>query len=146
MTMTASNPALIAAGVLSLVASGLHLAIIFGGAGWYRFFGAGERFARAAERGEVWPGIATFGIALVLFVWALYAFSGAGALPALPMLRTGLVLITAVYLLRGAVVLPLLLFARGTLTPFVVWSSLICLGYGLVHLLGVLRMPGVPME
>jgi len=146
MSIANSNPALIVAGVLSLVASGLHVAIIFGGAGWYRFFGAGERFARAAEQGEAWPDIATFGIALVLFVWALYAFSGAGALPALPMLRAALIAITAVYLLRGAVLLPVLLFSRSQLTPFVVWSSLICLGYGAVHLLGLLRMPAVPLE
>ena len=45
-----------------------------------------------------------------------------------------------------AAVVAVVLFARSKLTPFVGWSSLICLGYGLVHLLGVLRMPAVPLE
>ena len=48
--------------------------------------------------------------------------------------------ITGVYLLRGFASLPLLLFARSKATPFLVWSSLVCIGFGLVHLLGVLQV------
>lgn len=29
--------------------------------------------------------------------------------------------------------------AAGALTPFVVWSSLICFGYGVVHLVGLVQ-------
>jgi hypothetical protein len=47
-------------------------------------------------------------IALLLFVWAAYAFSGAGLLRRLPLLRTGLVTISAVYLLRGLAPVPML--------------------------------------
>jgi hypothetical protein len=104
------NPWLVGAGLLSAAAALLHLAIIVGGPDWYRFFGAGEGMARMAEQGSARPTLITLGIAAVLAIWAAYAFAGAGLLPRLPLLRTALVAITAVYLLRGLVILPLLAF------------------------------------
>ena len=130
------NIALIAGGLLSAAASLLHVACIFGGPDWYRFFGAGEGVAQAAERGEILPALMTAGIAAILAIWAAYAFSGAGLLPRLPLLRTGLVVISAIYLLRGLVLIPALLINRGEVMPFVLWSSLIVLAYGLAYAVG----------
>ena len=130
---------LLLAGTLSAVASLLHLGVILGGPGWYRFFGAGEGMARMAERGDPKAALVTLGIAGVLAVWATYAFSGAGLVPRLPLLRTGLVIISGIYLLRGLVLIPAVaLNPRGAagVTPFVWWSSLIVLAYGLVHAIG----------
>lgn len=129
----AHNPALIVGGVLSAAASVLHLAVIVGGPAWYRFFGAGEGMARMAEQGSWTPVVITLGIAGVLAVWAAYAFSGAGLIPRLPLLRTALVLISAVYLLRGLVLIPAFALNPGGVTPFVLWSSLIVLVYGLAY-------------
>ena len=53
----AANPFLIAGGVLSALASLLHIAVIAGGPAWYRFFGAGEGMARMAERDAVTHGM-----------------------------------------------------------------------------------------
>jgi hypothetical protein len=125
--------------VLSAIAALLHLGIIAGGPAWYRFFGAGERFARAAAQGKVYPTLVTLGIATVLGVWAAYALAGAGLIGALPMLKAALVFITAVYIVRGLGYAPLVLAKGGRVTPFVVWSSIICLAYGLVHLLGLVQ-------
>ena len=131
---------LIAAGCLSLAAAAVHLATIVGGPDWYRFFGAGEPIAQAAERGSWVPGAMTLGIATVLTVWAGYAFAGAGLLRRLPLLRTGLVVITAIYLLRGAMLFFPQTFNRPDLSPaFMFWSSLIVLGFGLIYLIGTLR-------
>ena len=135
----AYNLWLIIAAVLSGIASLLHVAIVFGGAPWYRFFGAGERMACAAEARRVYPAAVTFAIALVLAGWAAYALAGAGVLPALPWLKLALVGITGVYLLRGLAIVPLFVFARDKATPFLIWSSVICIGYGVVHLTGVLQ-------
>lgn len=95
------NGWLVTAGILSAFASLLHVGVIIGGPDWYRFFGAGEEMARAAEHGSSMPGLVTAAIALILSIWALYAFSAAGLVRRLPLLRTALVLITSVYLLRG---------------------------------------------
>lgn len=118
----------------------LHLACIVGGPDWYRFLGAGEGMARAAERGDWRPASITIGIAALLALAAAYAFSGAGLIARLPLLRIGLVVISAVYLLRGLVVLmPSALGRPDLTTAFLVWSSLIVLFYGLVHAIGTWR-------
>jgi hypothetical protein len=134
------NGWLIAAAVLSGIAALLHVAIILGGAPWYRFFGAGERMAQDAATGRQYPAVVTSGIAALLSLWAAYALSGAGVLPALPLLKLGLVGITAVYSARGLAIIPLLALARNKATPFFVWSSLICVGYGAVHLVGLVQV------
>jgi hypothetical protein len=131
------NLALALAGLGSLAASLLHLACIAGGPDWYRFFGAGERMARMAERGHWYPTALTLGIAAVLFAWALYAWSGAGLIPRLPLLRAGLCAITGVYLLRALAFVPLKTVFPGNSDAFWYWSSGICLGLALLHALGL---------
>ena len=137
--------ALLIAGALNLLAALVHIAVVLGGPSWYRFFGAGEAMAVMAEKGLLKPGIITLGIAFVLIIWAIYAFSGAGFLPALPFTRVVLSLISAIYLIRGLV---------GMVAPFIsnhpqikqnsksfwVWSSIICLVIGAFHLVGVVAI------
>ena len=131
-----NNPWLIAAGSMSAAAALAHLAVIAGGPDWYRFFGAGEGVARAAERGELVAPLVTIGIASVLLIWSAYAFSGAGVIPRLPLLRLGLVTITAIYLVRALWIIPgLPLLGRSA--TFVLISSAIVLVVGVTHAIGV---------
>jgi hypothetical protein len=139
MTIT-YNAALVLAACLSAVAALLHVAIIVGGAPWYRFFGAGERMASAAAAGRWYPALVTLAIAIVLGAWAAYALSGAGAIRELPFLKLALCVIAAIYSLRGLAIVPLFVFAREQATPFLIWSSVICIGYGAVHLLGLMQV------
>lgn len=131
------NHFLIAGGVLSALAAFLHLGCIVFGAPWYRFLGAGEQMARLAEAGSPHPTRMALLIAGMLMVWSAYAFSGAGVLPRLPLLRTALCAITFIYLAR-AVAFPLLfpMFPGNSLT-FWLTSSAICALFGLVHLIGL---------
>ena len=109
---------------------------ILGGPKWYRFFGAGEDMARAAARGEWTPTLITLAIGSILLVWAAYAFSGAGSLRRLPLLRTGLLVITTIYLLRAIVFVPLHMWRPQHTDSFAIWSSLIVLVYGAVYAVG----------
>ncbi len=142
------NPYLLIGGLLSFLASGLHIACIIGGANWLRFFGAGEQLAQMAERGSWYPGLVTLFIGGVLMVWGMFALtaaaipSGAGAPLTLPFLKWILVAITAVYVLRGAVPFIAAIFKPDLLFPFMVWSSLICLVYGLFHVVGLYQVWG----
>lgn len=141
----APNPWLLLGGLLSAAAGLLHLGIIVRGAPWYRLFGAGELLARMAEAGQWFPALVTAGIATVLFAWSAYAMAAAGWLVdpgGLPWLKFGVCVITAIYLLRGLVVVPLWWWAPTQATPFWWWSSAICLVYGLVHLLGLSQVWG----
>jgi hypothetical protein len=131
------NPWLITGGVLSLVAALLHIGVIIGGPDWYRFFGAGEEMARMDARGNWIPALVTLAIATILAIWAAYAFSGAGLIRRLPLMRTALVAISAVYLLRGLFLVPLLL--APVASAFGIWSSLIVLVYGAAYAVGTWR-------
>ena len=142
MASVAANPGstwLMFGGALSVAAALLHIACIFGGPDWYRFFGAGEGMARAAARGDWTPTLITLAIGAVLLIWAAYAFSGAGILPRLPLLRTGLVTITAIYLLRALIFVPLHLWRPQHTDSFAIWSSLIVLIYGAVYAAGTVK-------
>ena len=137
---------LIVGGALSAAAAALHLLIIVGGPDWYRFFGAGEKLARAAERGSPVPAAWAVGIAAVLGLWAAYAWAGAGLIRRLPLMRPALAAISAVYLLRGLVLVPALAAwldgaaSFGRWSPqFMVWSSLVVLGFGVTYAVGTWR-------
>ncbi len=130
---------LIVGGWLSVAAALLHIACIVGGPDWYRFFGAGEGMARAAERGDLRPTLITLAIGAILLIWAAYAFSGAGSLPRLPLLRTGLVVICAIYLLRGLLFVPLHMWRPQHSDSFAIWSSLIVFSYGAVYAVGTFK-------
>jgi hypothetical protein len=134
------NPWLVAGGTLSLGAAILHVAIIFGGPRWYRFFGAGEDIARMAEEGRLRPAIITALVAAVLTICGLYAYSGAGLLSPLPLQVPVLCLISAVYTMRGLAYPFFKFFKSEFATPFFLWSSLICLVFGVVHAIGLAQV------
>lgn len=131
------SPYLIVGAAFSAFAALLHLGAIAFGAPWYRFLGAGERMTQMAAAGRVYPNVVTLAIASVLFVWSLYALSGAGVIGRLPFLRLALCAITGIYLLRSVAFVPLMTRIPGNSLTFWLTSSAICLVIGLVHLVGL---------
>jgi uncharacterized membrane protein len=130
-------------GWLVFAAALLHLGIIVGGPDWYRFFGAGEPMALMSEQGLWYPALVTAFIAAVLFAWSLYAFSGAGMVRRLPLLKTALLLIGVIFLLRGLLAVPLLFFADSPYMSelkekmvFMLVTSVICLFLAVGYLKG----------
>ena len=140
-----NNNQLIIAGSLSVLAALLHICCIFGGPDWYLFFGAGQRMAQLASQGDPYPTIVTLVIASILTGWGLYAFSGAGVIFKLPLLKTCLVLITTIYFVRGfaGLVVPFLtsdpVVHQNSITFWFV-SSIICCVYGAFYLLGTVKL------
>ncbi len=132
-----TNLLLIIGAVLSALAALLHVGCIVYGAPWYRFFGAGDEMARMADAGDWRPTLVTAGIVVVLSLWACYALSAAGVLRPLPWRRAALCAISAVYLVRGIGGIPFAIFMNEGRPVFWWWSSLICLGFGLVHAIGL---------
>ena len=131
------NVFLIIAGILSAVVATLHLGCIYFGGSWYRFFGAGEQMALLSEQGSIKPTLITSIIVLILSTWSLYAFSAAGVIFKLPFIRLALVLITFIYLARGVAGFFLINNPMGRSPEFWVWSSIICLFFGIVHFVGL---------
>lgn len=131
------NKYLVIGGSLSAFAALLHLGCIYFGAPWYRFFGAGEEMAQLAEQGSIQPTIVTSVIFIILATWSAYAFSAAGLIKKLPLIRLALILITFIYLARGIAGFFLIYQPMGRSAEFWLWSSTICLTIGLIHLFGL---------
>ncbi len=136
------NYYLITAGLLNSIAAAIHVGCIMFGASWYRFFGAGEHMALLAEQGSFRPTLITTSIVGVLSIWALYAFSAAGLVGKLPLRRPALILVTAIYLMRGVVGFFFIANPIGRTPDFWFWSSAICVLVGAVHLIGLKQQWG----
>lgn len=132
---------LIFGSVLSFAVALLHVAIVIFGAPAYRYFGAGEEMAAAAESGSPFPALLTLFLAAIFAIWGFYGLSGAGLVRRLPLLKTALILIGAVYTLRG-VALFLQLFqlavSSAEVAPREIVSSLVSLIIGAFYLLGTI--------
>jgi len=134
--------------VLLLVAAGcsfwvtvVHLGIATFGPSWYRWFGAPSLAKRIEQGAALGPTLMTLGVAALFAVWACYALAGAGAIRRLPLLRIGLFVIAAIYLLRGVQVVPEVVgLARGVVPARFVAFSAFSAFAGVVYLLGVLRL------
>jgi hypothetical protein len=130
------NKFLILGALFSAVAALAHLGCIIFGGDWYRFFGAGEQMAKMAEAGEPHPTIVTSILVFILSIWSVYGLSGAKLITKLPLLRTALVLISSIYVLRGVAFVALMpMFPENSITFWVV-SSVICLSIGMLYSIG----------
>ncbi len=128
------------AGLSSAFIALLHVVIIFLGAPAYRYFGAGEEMAHLAEQGSPTPTVVTAVLTAVFATWAAYAFSGAGTIGRLPLLRTGLITIGTIYTLRGLLLGPQVVWFlsgyRADVPPRQLVFSLVALVTGLAYLVG----------
>lgn len=141
---------LLLVGVAACAGSVLHIAIIFGGPDWYAFFGAPRGLVEMARTGNIRAPISCVVIAAFLALLAAYAFSGAGVIRRLPLLRFGLASAAAILILRGVVFVPLIAWRPVTLSGicdcrsvdgFVIGTSVLCLAMGIGYALGALAAP-----
>ena len=130
------NRFLLSAAVLSFMAALLHIAIIIGGADLYRLFGAGEEMAVMVEQGSWIPALLTFIVFCVLTLWGLYALSASGIIPRLPFMKSALSTITFIYLLRGLMPFPMMIFEPEQIDTLIILSSVYCIFAGIAYGLG----------
>ncbi len=135
--MNASSRWLTIAAALCFGIALLHAAIIFMGPNAYAYFGAPE-LGRAEAAGSAVPDLMTAVLVVVFGAFGVYALSGAGRVRRLPLLRVGLILIGAVFTLRGlAVFVEVTQLASGG-APRMVVFSLVSLITGVAFLVGTL--------
>jgi len=108
----------------------------------YRHISAGQESALAqmAEQGSTPTTITTVALALIFGIWALHAFSGAGLINPLPWLRSALIAMGVIYILRALFIPTELNMALNQGYPFrfVVFST-ISLVAGLLYLIGIFK-------
>ena len=138
---------LIGTGLAACAGSVLHIAILFGGPDWYAFFGAPRGLVEMARVGNLRAPVSCVVIAAILGVLAAYAFSAAGVIRRLPLLRAGLALMAIVLMLRGVLFIPMILWLPGSLSricdcrgvdTFIILTSLLCLAMGIGYVVGAL--------
>jgi hypothetical protein len=139
MSSTPRNTLLLAGGYFSLAFAVLQTSGIWWSARTVKYLG-GPASLRATNH---WLYAALcLAVAATVAAFGIYALSGAGAIRRLPLLRTALIAITAIYVLRGALILPqaLAFHREPMLIPihFVLLAA-IALLVGLVHLAGLIQ-------
>lgn len=135
MLMAIGEILLTLCGVINALIALLHVLVIYYGAPAYRYFGAGEKMAMMAEQGALFPAVVTSGITIVFAAFAAVAFAEAGWFT-LPYSYIALVAISAIYTLRGLMVVPLFV-KQGSVSRFDLVSSVISLAVGLMHFAGL---------
>jgi len=138
---------LLAAGLGSTAGALLHVVVALSGrADWVAFFRAPAIIVQSMRDGG-WLGPLTgLAIGALMQIAGCYAFSGAGLLPRLPLLRTALILLAAIGLLRGLFVPLSLLVHPPLITRYGMFewvAAAIWGGIGLCFAIGaaVLRAP-----
>lgn len=139
------NSYLIWSGIAAVAAGLLHIVTIFGGPSWYRLIGATEPIVQLAAKGHPFPVVVCLVAAALLFACACFAFSGAGLIRRLPLLRTALVLITAALLVHGIAFIPMVMwwpqqmigiYDGEGINAVLITTSVICLVAGASFALG----------
>ena len=125
-------------GALGSVAASLtHVWAIFAGPEAYASLGAPPDIVASAKAGTLYAPATTLAIALVIFGWAIYAWSALKLIPRMPLLRSGIIAIAGVLLLRGIIIVPLMFFIPEHLGMFAYLSSAICFVLGAVYAIGL---------
>jgi hypothetical protein len=118
-----------------------HLVIVFVGAPGYRYFGV-SKLAELHEKGSLTPTLLTLALAAMFALFGTYALSGAGVLRRLPLLRTTLLGVGALYLLRGLPVIRQAIRLAGGDTRYwmAVFFSGVALLIGIAYIAGAIPL------
>ncbi len=106
---------------------------------WSAYFGAGD----VLVSDPMLLLVAGLVVTILFAITGLYGLSGAGVIRRLPLLRTGLVVITLVYIYRGVLFIPQFLVTIGAqpapepMPLQYLLSSLVALVIGLLYLVGL---------
>ncbi len=139
------NNYLLFAGIGAAAGGLLHIGAIFGGPTWYWMIGATKPIVRLVEQGHSFPMVIVLVAAFILFACAGYAFSGAGIIRKLPLLRTGLVAISCGLLAHGLVFAPMAAIAPEAMLGLydgegidgpLIGNTIYCLTVGVCYALG----------
>ena len=130
---------LFAAGA-ALLGGASHVVALVGGPRWIAALGAPPWVVQAAREGSWIVPVGGLCITAAMWLCAAYAFSGAGWMLRLPLLRTGLATIAFVCIARGLLVVPFVILQPEVMSRvgrFEIIASLVWLSIGLAYVTGL---------
>lgn len=112
MSFKVTSKLLISAGVIAAVAAIWHLLCILGGPSWFAFARAPQQVIESAQQGTLLAPLSTLVVAGLMFTCSAFAFSAARLIRSLPLLKSALITITILCILRALSAIPSLVYAN----------------------------------
>lgn len=140
MTTAKKEPWATLAGTSAFLGGLLHIIALLGGADWIHFFHAPPSVVESARQGTWLAPVSTLLITALMWLCSLYAFSAAGFVHRLPLLRTGLFVVAFICVVRGLIFFPLIMINPAwlkRLDTFEIVASVIWLAIGIFFALGL---------
>ena len=141
MKLSVNEKFLVAGGLIAGIAALWHLLMIIGGPSWYAFARAPRYIVESARERTFVAPVSAVAIAILMFTCAAYAFSGAGLLGKIPLLKFALPTIAFICLTRGLYFSPLF-FSLKVLNLWHLVASSVWFFVGICFLLGTFSQLG----
>ena len=106
LNFTVESRLLVSAGIIALAAAVWHVLCIWGGPGWFAFARAPQLIIDSAKQGTILAPVATLIVAGLMVACALFAFSAAGLVPEVPLIKPALITIAALCIIRALIASP----------------------------------------
>lgn len=138
MSISFKSTLLISAGAIASASAIWHLLCIIGGPGWFVFARAPQQIIESALQGTMLAPISTIIIATLMFACTMFAFSGAGLIRKLPLLKSALITMASLCVLRALLGITSLVVSIG----FDIWqfvASSVWLYVGICFAIGSLE-------
>lgn len=111
-----------------------HLLCIIGGPSWFEFARAPKEIIDSAKQGTWLAPIGTIFVATLMFICSLYALSAIHIIRQLPLIKTALIVISSMCLIRGAIVIPYIIQFGFDMWEFI--AAIVWFFVGLCYLIG----------
>ncbi len=114
LTYSVKSKLLISAGVIASGAAIWHILCIFGGPSWFAFARAPQKIIDSAQQGTMIAPIGTVIVSSLMFACTVFAFSAAGLIRKVPLLKSALITIAILCTLRGLIAIPMCVTSTGS--------------------------------
>ena len=130
---------LISAGIIASASAIWHLLCLWGGPSWFAFARAPQQIIDSAQQGTLLAPIGTIIVAGLMFLCTVFAFSAAGLIRKLPLVKPALMTIAMLCTLRGLIAIPVFITATG-LDLWQIIASMVWLYVGIGFIAGSIEI------
>jgi hypothetical protein len=113
MTFSTRSKFLISAGIIAAASASWHLLCIFGGPSWFAFARAPQQIIESSQQGTLLAPVGTMIVAALMFACTVFAFSAAGLIRKVPLIKSALITIAILCTLRGVTAIPTFITSTG---------------------------------
>ena len=137
MKFTIHSNFLLLGALISTFAAIWHLLCIIGGPSWFEFARAPQEIINSARQGTWLAPVSAVLIATLMFICSLYALSAIHVIRPLPLLKTALIVISSMCLIRGVIIIPYLIQFGFDMWEFI--AAIVWFFVGVCYLIGAVE-------